>query len=169
VHAELELANRRLSDFLNAHSELTLHNVRLQGHADGMVITADEFDLRLDEVLAVEAAGWRGHPERRVRTKTRRADLVLGPYRVLGRLHAPPSADAFQALHLRRTMVPLTDVTIALPMNGQTIMRDVETLIVNRHAIDVLAEQPAELLADLPLAVAIDPRAKDMTGEIYAN
>ncbi len=169
LRARLELPGGRLTDFLNEREELNLHDVTMQALDDGRVVELSELVLGLDEVYAVESYGSRGARERRVRTRAVRMEIDLEPYRVLGHLHAPPGAEPVAATLRRKPMVPITSTTIAFALAGETRIRDVETLIVNRRLVRSIAPPaPEEVTLSMPLSLSIDPRAKDFTGVMFA-
>jgi len=166
VQSELELDESRLSDHLNSIDQLVLDHVTLTDLATGEAVAATGFALQVEELLAVEASGWRGPREKRIRTREQRTELAIGPYRVLGRLHATPGADAVASLRVRPMMVPLTETTIAFTLNGTTVIRDVPTLIVNRLAIHSLGPSTSASGWELSLPSVVQQRAS--TSEIYA-
>ena len=62
--------------------------------------------------------------------------LSIGPYIILGRLHAPPGQDPMKNVLQREPMIPLTGVTMAYTMAGAAVARDLGTVIVNRHQVE---------------------------------
>ena len=153
VAGRLELIGARLTDMLNAEPTLRLREVLLESLDDGRLLELADLELQRTELFAVEAVGPRGPAERRVRTRIHRMQLSLGPYIVMGHLHAMPGADPLDSLLRRMSMVPLTSATIAYGVAGQTVMRDVETLIVNRTLADWISPTSREqaVFPDIPI------------------
>ena len=93
--------------------------------------------------------------------------LALGPYVILGRLHAAPGVDPLQQILQREPMIPLTNTTIAWTQAGETQVRDLPTIIVNRLQVDWIAAT-AEEASIFPEAVVRSPftlnLSKDFTG-----
>ena len=148
LQARLELPEGRLTDFLNATESLTLRDVVVQAHDDGHVVYLDRLVVSRREIFAIEARGPRGQTQKRVRTRPSRMEFVLGPYRVLGQLHAAPGADPLSALARRKPLVPLTAATIAYHVGSETKMHDVETLIVNRELVEWVRPQALDVAFD---------------------
>ena len=123
----------RLTDLLNRTSDLSLRDVELVGHADGRIVRLPELELARDEVYAVEAVGARGDPSRRIHTVRHRLEVKLGPYTVLGQLHAQPGGQPLVQYARRSPMIPLTNATIAFNEAREVVARDIGTLIVNRE------------------------------------
>lgn len=169
VSARLELEADRLTDFLNASESIALRQVTVYGHADGRVVELDSLTLARDEVLAAEATGPRGVPQRRVRTRQSRLEVALGPYRVLGLLHGPPAAEPIGALMRRPTMVPLTSATVEYRVAGETIARNAGTIIVNRDRVESIRIPKEADLSDVSdLLLAEDPQARHYNWVAYA-
>jgi hypothetical protein len=131
LRGQLELAAPRLTDQLNETVLLRLHDVTLEGLADGGKLHVATYVLHRDDLLAAQASGPRGSTALRIATVRRRLQVQLGPYTVLGRLHSPPGVPAADDLARRGPMVPLTDATIAYLIGGILEVRDAATIIVN--------------------------------------
>lgn len=133
----------RWSDLLNAASEIELHEAVLTGLEDGIARDVGDLIVARDELVAVWASAFRGTGERRVRTRGECVTFTSGPYRVVGYLHAMPTADAFVTFDRRANMVPLTEARILVPRPaGATGARRIVsggTLIVNRMLMRNLA------------------------------
>jgi hypothetical protein len=168
VAGHVELTGERLTDMLNDSPSLRLRDVLLESLEDGRLLELADMELHRDEVFAVEAVGPRGEASRRLRTRSHRMQVSLGPYLVMGQLHTMPGADPMNSILRRDPMVPLTNATIGYTISGQTMMRDVETLIVNRELADWINPAAGEHLAfpDTPILTPApgDYYAKDLTG-----
>ncbi|CAN5740523.1 hypothetical protein BH24CHL6_BH24CHL6_10050 [soil metagenome] len=171
LHASLDLPDGvRLTDYLNDRLSLTLTDAVMQAHVDGRIVELNELELELSEVFAVEARGARGTPGRRIRTRTARMEVELGPYRVLGHVHSATSADPAAAIIRRKPMVPITNATIAYTLAGETRLRDVETMIINRrlaHSIRATMHHATPL--DSLVFSHVNSGAKDLTELSYAS
>jgi hypothetical protein len=89
----------------------------------------------------------------------------VGPYTVVGYLHAPPTVDPFSAAG-RRPIVPLTASVVEYAVAGEVTRDQADAVLVNRLKIQRL--EPAEasdvgLSTGPELPTAVDPRSKDMT------
>lgn len=167
----LRLDAERLSDALNEHERVDLTDVLVVALDDGHGREEQALTVERDELLAVRAAGPRGNPARRGRTRPHPVTLQTGPYTIHGHFHALPGADPMKLLRLRKPMVPLTEAWIEYVAAGQTHRARVGTIIVNRHLVDwIRPSRDDEVgLPDLPAETAPDPHAKDLTGYIYAG
>ncbi|MEW6224387.1 MAG: hypothetical protein AB1627_07130 [Chloroflexota bacterium] len=164
----VRLADERMTDLLNEREELEVDSVLLVSLADGRATEAAGMAIRRDDLLAVRAAGPRGNPERRRRTRPSPVTLQAGPYVIRGYVHGPPGADPITQFRRRPPMVPLTEAWIEYVAAGEQHQARVGTIIVNRDQVDwIRVSKDAEVrLADLPAETTIDPRAKDLTGHI---
>ncbi len=168
VFGRLQLEAERLSDMLNESPEIVVRDVLLDSLEDGRVVEMEELTLLRDELYAVVGTGPRGNQARRVRTKSRRMQLEIGPYLVAGQLHAFPGADALGSVLRRGPMVPLTNATIAFRRAGEMQMLDAGTLVVNRELaawIRPTVEEEQAAFPDVPV-VSSSPGphvAKDYT------
>ncbi len=167
----LRLDAERLSDALNAQARLHLVDVLAVALDDGHAVPAAELWVAPDELLAVRASGPRGNPGRRSRTRPYPVMLQSGPYLVHGYLHGPPGADPIRQLARRKPMVPLTEAWIMYQAAGQDHRARVGTLIVNRELLDWVrpARDEEVVIPSLPMEPYLDPRAKDLTGYIWAG
>jgi len=167
IYAYLQLAGERLSNHLNEHSQYDLNSVLLVALEDGRGVELNVLTIRRDELIAVRGTGPRGDPARRSRRRPSPVGLRAGPYMIRGYLHAPPGSDALLQFRRRPQWVPLTEASIEHNAGGLPHQARVGTLIVNRELVDWIDHaKDAEVRRDLPAEMRIDPRAKDMTGEI---
>jgi hypothetical protein len=149
----------RLSDVLNDAAAITLRNARLTSHADGHEVELESVEIDIDDLFAVEVVGSRGHQEQRIHTVRHRLELRLGPYSVLGQLHTLPGGRPLVAIAGRAPMVPLTNATLAFNAGDGLNVRDVETLVVNRHLAEWVRADSSELPAFPGVPVAPVPAA----------
>jgi hypothetical protein len=133
ITGHLDLRAERLTDQLNAESEFQLTDVTLEGLLDGRQVATPTFTIGRSDLCAVKAGPPRGSHQLRAATELHRLQAQIGPYTILGRLHAPPGSQALQAIQEREIMVPLTDATIAYLIAGMLEVRDVPTVIINRE------------------------------------
>ncbi len=133
ITGRLDLRAARLTDQLNAAPTVHLVDVLLEGLLDGRQVSAPTFTIGRADLCAVQAGPPRGSRRLRAATELHRLQAQLGPYTVLGRLHAPPGAEPLPSINQRDVMVPLTDATIAYLIGGILEVRDAPTLIINRE------------------------------------
>jgi hypothetical protein len=87
------------------------------------------------------ATGPRGNEKQRVALETNRLQVSIGPYLILGRIHASPGTDAVSSVLKREPMVPLTNATIAYEVAGAIVTRDdIQTIIVNRMQVEWISQ-----------------------------
>lgn len=158
----------RLSDALNDHDEYVLHDVLVAALDDGRGTELRELVVHRDELIAVRAAGPRGNAARRSRVRPSPITLKAGPYTVYGYVHGPPGSDPLIQIRRRKLMVPLTEAWIEYQVGATQHRARLGVVVINHGAMDwVRLSKDAEVrLAELPVEIAIDPRAKDMTGHI---
>lgn len=170
VAGRIQLSRDRLTDMLNDQPTLHLRDVLLESLHDGRLLELATLELQRDELFAVEALGPRGRAEKRVRTRPHRMQVSLGPYIVMGQLHTLPGADPLNGILRRMPMVPLTTATIGYSVAGQSVMRDVETLVVNRRLADWISPTSREqaFFPNTPIVVPAPGEffAKDLTGPL---
>jgi len=164
IHGRVASLGERLTDVLNAGERITVRDVRLEALADGTVHALPVLTLELHEICAVIGLGPRGFREQRVRTEEHRLRLGVGPYVILGDLHAAPKRDPMNEVLQRPAMVPLTNATLAYTFNGQPEVADVGTIIVNRHVTEWLEPAVEEQTESFPGVRVRTFRLKDMSG-----
>jgi hypothetical protein len=101
----------------------------------------------------VKAGPPRGSRRLRAATELHRLQAQIGPYTVLGRLHALPGSEPFKAIHEREIMVPLTDATIAYLIAGILEVRDAPTVIINRELASWLRDADVDPVGPPTLAL----------------
>lgn len=151
----LALTADRVTDLMNDRTEFEFVDACLESLDDGHELLVRSVYVSRDEILAVAAAGPRGDPRRRTRTRPVAVELRVGRYDVSGNMHALPGADPILGLRRRGVMVPLTEATIAFDTpDGRRISR-FETILVNRELTDWIGPatrsdvRPPELIQEL--------------------
>ena len=132
LSGSVDLGEGRLTDLLNATPELRIQQARLESLADGHVVETPEMTVASDELYAVIAGDPRGEISRRLRTRTTRVAIDLGPYHVVGLVHGTPASDPLGAALRRAAWLPITDATVTYRRGGDSTSDDVPTLLVNR-------------------------------------
>src|SRR5882672_7582977 len=122
VTGEFQLEMDRLSDFLAATEEFEVDDARFRALDDGRVVEANPAAIARGDLCIVTATGPRGRPERRVWTRQSAVRVRVGPYTVVGHIHAPPTIDPFSAV-ARRTIVPITESVVEYA-TGAGVIRD---------------------------------------------
>lgn len=141
IHGRVDLRADRLTDQLNGETTLELSEVTLEGLDDGRQVTTATFSIARADLCAVSVDGGpRGDRRLRIATTLHRLQAQIGPYMVLGRLHARPGIEALRSVAERDAMVPFTDATIAYVVAGILEVRDVRTLIINIELASWLRE-----------------------------
>ena len=167
ISGRITMFGDRLTDFLNGQERFRVHHCEFTSLDDGHVVPMDSISLEREDLLAIVGTGPRGSEQQRIRREETRMQLSLGPYIILGRLHAEPGTDPMQHILQREPMIPLTNTTIAWGQAGATQVRDFATIIVNRLQVDWIAAT-AEEASVFPDAVVRSPFAmnlsKDFTG-----
>lgn len=144
--ARLLLAHDRLADLLASDDAIDVRSVRLTALHDGRRETLAALDLARGEILLATTGEPRGNPGRRVGTVARPAVARVGPYTVTGRLHGPPSMDAFEAGR-RRAWIPLTDAFVAYRSGGREIRTPAPVALLNgAYVSSLVAADPDDRL-----------------------
>ena len=168
--AEVSVEADRLSDFLAEGESFDVDGASFQALDDGRVVNADTATVILDDLCLVAATGPRGRPDRRIWTRQQPARARVGPYTVYGYLHSAPTIDPFRAAE-RRAIVALSASIVEYEISGVVTRDEVDAVLLNRAKIDALEPMTDAEFGLTPRASAglsIDPRAKDMTGEVFA-
>lgn len=167
VFGFIHLVGERLSDALNELEEIRLDSVLLVALEDNRAVEMRELMVARDELIVVRASGPRGNAARRVRTRPSPVAVKAGPYLIRGYVHGPPGGDPVLRFRTQRPMVPLTEAWIEYEAGGAQHRARVGPLIVNTAFVDwVERATDTDVRVDLPVEMRIDPRAKDMTGNV---
>jgi hypothetical protein len=140
VTGKMTMFGDRLTDFLNGQERFRVHHLECESLADGHRVALDSLSVERSDLLAVVATGPRGSEKQRVPLETNRLQVSIGPYLILGRIHASPGTDAVSSVLKREPMVPLTNATIAYEVAGSIVTRDIQTIIVNRMLVDWISQ-----------------------------
>ena len=153
ISGKVTMFGERLTDFLNGQERFRVHHVECRSLQDGHIATIDSISVERNDLLAVMATGPRGSEERRVSLQTKRLQMSIGPYFILGRLHAKAGTDAVASVLQRDPMIPFTSATIAYEMGGSIVARDISTIIVNRLLVDWISPttETATIFPDMPV------------------
>jgi hypothetical protein len=165
LEGEIALGADRLSDLLSSTTEYEVSRASFRALDDGHVVQADSAAVLRDDLCIVVATGPRGRTDRRLWTRQHPVRARVGPYTVLGYLHAPPTIDPMRTTD-RRAIVALTSCVVGYAEAEKDVWVENETLLVNTNKIDVLETAHHEdlgLAAHVALPSKRDPRAKDMT------
>ena len=165
VTGELALESDRLSDFLASTDEFEVGTASFKALDDGRVVETDTADICRDDLCLVTATGPRGRIERRQWTRQYPVRARVGPYLVLGYLHAPPTIDPLRTTD-RRPIVALTSSILEYAEAGAPVRVESEAILVNSAKIDVLeaaTEEDLGLARTVEYKIEVDPRAKDLT------
>ena len=163
----VHLAGERLSDALNELDEVHLESVLLVALEDNRAVEVRDLVVTRDELIAVRASGPRGNAARHIRTRPSPVAVKAGPYIVRGYVHGPPGGDPLRRFRTQRPMVPLTEAWMEYEAGGTPHRARIGPLIVNTTFVDwVEHAKETDVRVDLPVEMRIDPRAKDMTGNV---
>ncbi len=166
VLGRLELEAERISDLLNDAQSYELSDAVFESLEDGHRVEMPEFTIAAEDVHVVEVVGPRGDPGRRVRTRLHRMQLRIGPYLVAGHLHMLPGVDPLAGFLRRGRFVALTETTLAYQAGRETILRDVDAIVVNRDLVEWIQPATDESTAFPNIPIRIDPRAKEFTWDL---
>lgn len=149
VNGEIALRSDRLSDFLSATVEFEVSGAHFRALEDGHEVDADSASVLRDDLCVVVATGPRGRIERRLWTRQHPVRARVGPYVVLGYLHAPPTIDPLRTTD-RRPIVALTGCHVGYTQGGQPVWAESDAVLVNTAKIDLLETASEEDLGPSP-------------------
>lgn len=165
VRGEIALGVDRLSDLLSSTTEYEVKDAAFRALDDGHEVACDSAAVLRDDLCMVVASGPRGRADRRLWTRQHPVRARVGPYVVLGYLHAPPTIDPMRTTD-RRPIVALTNCVVGYAEGSTPMWVENDTLLVNTTKIDVLETAHPEDLGyagHVELPTKRDPRAKDLT------
>jgi hypothetical protein len=165
VRGEIALTADRLADLLASTTEYEVRGATLRALDDGRVVEAESAAILREDLCIVVASGPRGRPDRRLWTRQHPVRARIGPYVVLGYLHAPPTIDPLRTTD-RRPIVALTACVVGYTEGQAPVWVESDTVLVNTSKIDVLETAHPEdigLGRNVALPTGRDARAKDMT------
>jgi hypothetical protein len=152
----------RLADILSGGDALAVQDVNVRALEDGREHDLPAAVIELDELCVVVAAGPRGNPELRLRTRAYPMRAEVGPYAVCGYFHVLPTADPFAVVRHRR-VVALRPVRIAFDMAGERIEEEHDTLLLMRDKIEVFelsSDEAVGLARALEICMSRDRQAE---------
>lgn len=165
VTGEIALESDRLSDFLASTIEFEVDGAAFTALDDGRIVEMESAAVMREDLCIVTASGPRGRVERRLWTRQHPVRARVGPYVVLGYLHAPPTIDPLKNTD-RRPIVAMTSSILEYDQGGVWTRVESEAVLVNSAKIDVLeaaSEEDLGMSREVDLMTPKDPRAKDMT------
>jgi hypothetical protein len=168
VAGEIDLSADRLSDFLTATTEFDVDKASFRALDDGHVVEADSAAVLRDDLYVVIATGPRGRADRRVWTRQHPVRARVGPYQVVGYLHAAPTVDPLRSTE-RRQVLALTDSVVEYAEGGTHIRVESDTVLLNCSKISTLenaSDEDVGLARHVQHDIAVDPRARDLTGNL---
>lgn len=165
VTGEVLLESDRLADFLASTDEYAVAGLAFRALDDGRVVEADSADICRDDLCVVIATGPRGRAERRLWTRQYPVRARVGPYLVLGYLHAPPTIDPLRTTD-RRPIVAMTSSILEYEEAGAPIRVESEAILVNSakiRSLESASEEDLGLSRHPELVIEVDAGAKDLT------
>jgi hypothetical protein len=138
IYGWVRLSTDRLTDLLNAHAELTLVNAQVERLSDGRLAWHDRLVVARDQLIAVRAAGPRGDPARRLRTRLFPLVVQSGSFLMGGYLHAPPGVTPLAEVAARPLMTPLSSAWLEYWRDGHRHDQWVGTIVFNRDLVDAI-------------------------------
>lgn len=160
VSGEVDLHGDRLSDFLTSTTEFVVAKPSFRALDDGRLVEGETCNVLRDDLCMVIATGPRGRPERRLWTRQHPVRAKVGPYRVLGYLHAAPTIDPLHSTD-RRQVVALTDSVVEYAEAGVTVRVEAQAILLNCTKIDRLdnaSDDEIGIARHLERDLTIDPR-----------
>lgn len=168
LRGRIALDTERLSDLLNGSGTYRLRDIVAESLEDGHLARLPELEVAAEDLCVVEGIGPRGNPGRRIRTRMHRMQLQVGPYLIAGNLHAFPGADPLAGMIRRGPFVALTDVTLTYRCAGESVLDDVDIVLVNRELVEWIRPVSDEAVAFPNVRIAVSAHAKDLTWELRA-
>jgi hypothetical protein len=159
VTGEIALGADRLSDLLSSTTEYEIASPAFRALEDGREVTAESCSVTRDDLCLVLATGPRGKTERRLWTRQLPVRARIGPYTVIGYLHAPPTIDPLRTTD-RRPIVALTKSTLEYAEGGGTVRIEADAILLNSAKIERLEPATSDelgLARHLHVDAPVDP------------
>jgi hypothetical protein len=165
VGGSTDFEGHRFADYLGGAEALAVQDVNLRALEDGRQHELPAAVIELEELCVVVAAGPRGNPDLRIRTRAYPMRAEVGPYAVCGYFHVLPTADPFAVVRHRR-VVALRPVRIAFDVAGERIEEEHDTLLLMRDKIEVFelsSDEAVGLARALEICMSRDRQAEGVT------
>lgn len=146
VTGEIDLVGDRLSDFLASTTEFEIGSPAFQAIDDGHAVRLPTCSIAHGDLCLVLATGPRGSEERRVWTRQHPVRARVGPYTVLGNLHAPPTIDPYRSAE-RRPIVAVTASVLEYPQGGELAHVEADAILIFTDKIEALEPVTGEEIA----------------------
>lgn len=162
VGGRTDFEGDRLADYLSSADALAVQDLNVRALEDGREYDVPAAVIELEELCVVAAAGPRGNPEHRVRTRAYPIRAEVGPYAVTGYFHVLPTADPFAVVRHRR-VVALRPVRIAYDVDGRRVEETHDTLLLMSPKIEVFepsSDETVDLVRALEIALGHDREAE---------
>jgi hypothetical protein len=143
VSGELDLSSGRLQELLERVDELDIERVTVRALDDGREHELPFAFIPREELCVVVASGPRGDPHRRFRTRPYPMRAVIGPYTVIGYLHATPGVDPHAVMH-RRQVIAFSSARIAFTVAGERIEVVHDAVLLIQSKLDLLGSAADE-------------------------
>jgi hypothetical protein len=138
LYGWIRLTADRLTDLLNAHTELALDNVTIERLSDGRMQWSDRLVVERDRLVAVRASAPRGDPALRRHLRLHPLVVQSGPFLIGGYLHAPPDVEPLEEIEGRPAMTPLSTGWLEYWTDGRRRRYWVGTILFNRGLADAI-------------------------------
>lgn len=142
LRGALQLDHDRLADQLADGRPIRVASAASCRIADGAVDRLGATDLEQRDVLVIVVTGPAGNPARVIATTSRTAEVAIGPYELVGRIHLPYGLHP-EVWARRKRWIALTGALITYPgLDGpRTEVHD--TVLVNRELMDAFGPSDA--------------------------
>lgn len=134
VTGEVDLDADRLADFLATTAEFDVQGAALRALDDGHVVETESIAIMREDLCLVTASGPRGREDRRIWTRQHPVRARLGPYSVLGYLHASPTLNPMHIAE-HRPIVALTSCVVEYAEGDQPVRIESEAVLLNTAKI----------------------------------
>jgi hypothetical protein len=146
LYGWIRLTADRLTDLLNAHTEVALVNVTLERLSDRRVEWHERLLVDRHRLIAVRAGGPRGDPALRRHLRLHPLVVQSGSYLIGGYLHTRPDVGPLEEIEDRPVMTPLSTGWLEYWTDGRRRHYWVGTIIFNRTLADAIKIVPEEAL-----------------------